>query len=289
MAVSSWLAAALLLCAPSGTHAHFGSRGGGGGGHGGGGSRASGGHGNGGARGASRSNSGGRATIMLSGRSSYWALPVPRIVAGPVYRSSALIVIPASAAVVSSYPPPADNLEENTEQPVAANLAFDVGWLNAGPALGVHTYLEGYRAGVALGYTGIFRTDSLAGSDEQIHLVSAHLTYALLTSEHGRLRAELGLHIAGAPDVTFVAPGVGVSGVVELVGGFGLEARCYANVWPYTQFDTHAGFVWADRNFAVLWGGRAIYLDDNGVLGAANAGATSDFFFGPYVGFALAN
>jgi hypothetical protein len=155
--------------------------------------------------------------------------------------------------------------------------------------LGARALFEGQRFGVALAYTGVLSptTDGTPGIDV-FHLAKAHLTYALVSTPRGRVRAEVGVHVAAAPEVTFLAPGFGVSAALRLFGGFGLETRVFGSVFPYTELDARGGLVWSSRVVSVLGGMRTLYLNDQGALGAANAGDTSDLFFGPYVGLALA-
>jgi hypothetical protein len=155
--------------------------------------------------------------------------------------------------------------------------------------LGARLLTEGQFVGASIGYTGVFSPDPDPDSpDYVVHLASAHVTYALLSGERGRLRAEFGAHFAFAPDINFVAPGAGLSGTLGLGEGFGLDARVFGNVWPFTEVDASAGVLWANDAVALLAGARALYLDDNGALGAANAGETSDFFYGPYASLAFA-
>jgi hypothetical protein len=303
LVASSWLGdVALLLCIPGSAQARFGSSGGHGGGGGGGGGRSSGGSGgrSSGSGGGSGGGGGSSNTAQWGAgrRGGYWSMPVPGRIAPvivptyPAYPVRGLAYVPPSYGVVAVGPRAVDvagraaYADSEPQQPTAAvTLDADLGLSNAAVTVGVHAFAEGERHGISLGYTGLFRTDA----HEEIHLAQGHFSYALISGLRGRLRAELGLHLAFAPDVTFVAPGGGVSGVVELGGGFGLEGRLYGNFWPYTQLDARGGVVWAQHSLAVLLGARALYLDDKGALGAANAGATSDFFFGPYLGFALAS
>jgi hypothetical protein len=154
---------------------------------------------------------------------------------------------------------------------------------------GARVLFEGAAYGASLGYTAIVSpaTDGSPAVDT-FHLANVHMTVALLSGERGRLRAEFGAHLAVAPDVTFVAPAAGLSGSLALGAGFGLDARVTGNCWPFTEVDASAGLLWANDTVAVLAGARALYLNDNGALGAANAGDTSDFFYGPYAGLAFA-
>jgi hypothetical protein len=179
--------------------------------------------------------------------------------------------------------------QTGTRPSILSTLDVDVTLAQGGRLLGARALTEGRRMGASIGYTGVFSpaTDGGDGIDV-FHLAQVRLTYALLSGERGRLRAELGAHFAAAPDVTFLAPGLGFSGALGLGAGFGLEARLFGNFWPYTQIDASCGLLWATHTVAVLAGVRALYLNDNGALGDANAGETSDLFFGPYAGLAFA-
>ena len=171
---------------------------------------------------------------------------------------------------------------------VASALAGDFTAGSSGPLLGVQLSIEGERLGALFGYTAAFAR--IAGTPEfdTLHLLLAHLTYAVVTSERARVRAELGLHVADAPLATFVAPGVGLSAVFGLAGPLAFEARVFGNAWPYTQLDARAGLALSLGSMGLGAGVRALYLNDNGALGAANAEDTSDTFIGPYVTLAVA-
>jgi hypothetical protein len=171
---------------------------------------------------------------------------------------------------------------------VVGALAGDLTFGSIGPLLGVQLSLEGERLGVLATYTAAFA--SIAGTREfdVLHLMLGHLTYAFIASERVRVRGEVGVHIAAAPLATFLAPGAGVSAAFGLAGPLGLEARLFGNIWPYTQLDARAGLTLSLGAIGLGAGMRALYLNDNGVLGAANADDTSDTFLGPYLTFALA-
>jgi hypothetical protein len=171
---------------------------------------------------------------------------------------------------------------------VASSLAGDLTIGGRGFLLGTQLAFEGERLGFLLGYTAAFAPIAGTPDYDTLHLAHAHLTFALLTGARGRLRLEVGPHLAAAPEVTFVAPGVGLSGVLALIGPMGLEGRVLANVWPYTQLDARAGLAFSAGAVGVSFGVRGVYLNDQGVLGAANAGDTSDSFFGPYINVGIA-
>jgi hypothetical protein len=174
------------------------------------------------------------------------------------------------------------------ERMVAAAIAGDFTVGTTGPLLGAQLSIEGERLGVLFGYTAAFAPIAGTPQFDTLHLLLGHFTYAFIASERVRVRAELGLHIADAPLVTFVAPGVGLSAAFGLAGPLGLEARVFGNAWPYTQLDARAGLTLTLGSIGLGAGLRALYLSDNGVLGETNAEDTSDKFIGPYVTLAVA-
>lgn len=285
---SSWASIALVitLCSPAVAFARFGkASGGGGGGRGSAGRATVSVHGGGGgSRGSSSS---------WGGSSSAWARPT--IVSRPVYLGPSYYGYFVAPPPVVTYDPNVDQAQPTAADPDAITLPIstmldgDATFAGSTSMLGAHAAFEGQRVGVSLGYTGVISptTDGSAGVDV-FHLAQAHLTYALVSSPRGRIRAEIGAHMAAAPDVTFVAPGVGMSASLRLYRGWGMETRVFGNVFPYTELDARLGVVWSGSVASILGGVRALYLNDNGVLGAANAGDTSDFFVGPYIGLALA-
>jgi len=195
----------------------------------------------------------------------------------------------ASDGVVVDQPTPDYGPYEARRRPaIASTLGADLTLGGRGYLLGTQLAWEGARLGFALGYTAAFAPIAGTADYDTIHLAHAHLMIALLRGERGRLRAELGPHIAAAPEVTFIAPGLGVSGFLALAGPLGLEGRVFGNVWPYTQLDARAGFALTADVIGVSFGMRAVYLNDQGVLGAVNAGDTSDSFYGPYVNLGIA-
>ncbi|MET0384922.1 MAG: hypothetical protein ABW321_03135 [Polyangiales bacterium] len=166
--------------------------------------------------------------------------------------------------------------------PFTTALSGDFMLGRGGQLLGAQLAVEGERLGFRAGYSALFVP--IAGTDQSdtLHLAQAQLTYAVLASQRARLRAELGVHLASAPEVTFVAPGAGLSAAVQLAGPLGIEARVFGNVWPYTQLDARAGVTLGAGRVGFSAGIRSLYLSDNGVLGAVNAGDTSDHAWGPY-------
>jgi hypothetical protein len=299
------LAVAVMVGSPAAAHARFGKASSGGGGHSSGRATV---HTSGGSTRVTSSSSG-RAwrgssssspSVRVGVRPSVWAAPRVSAAWGPPrYQVWGYGYAVAPTVVVPGPPPPPideDGEFRTSEQPmpppsVVSAIAGDVTLAGASTMLGGLASFEGARFGFVGAYTGVLTPadgNAYSNSVDVLHLAQARLSYALVSGERGRLRAELGAHLAVAPDVTFLAPGVGLSGVLGLGGPFGLEARVFGNAWPYSQIDARAGLTVASAKIGLSLGYRVLYLNDHGVLGAANAGATSDFYRGPYVTLAFA-
>lgn len=182
---------------------------------------------------------------------------------------------------------PASSARYEDERMVAAAIAGDLTVGTTGPLLGAQLSIEGERMGMLFGYTAAFAPIAGTPQFDTLHLLLGHFTYAFIASERVRVRGEVGLHIADAPLVTFVAPGAGLSAAFGLAGPLGLEARLFGNAWPYTQLDARAGLTLTLGGVGIGAGVRALYLNDNGVLGRVNEENTSDKFIGPYMTLAI--
>jgi len=193
---------------------------------------------------------------------------------------------PVAPLVVDGQPAPAGSYAD--DRMVAAAIAGDLTIGTTGPLLGAQLSIEGERMGVLFSYTAAFAPIAGTPQFDTLHLFVGHFTYAFIASERLRVRGELGVHIADAPLVTFAAPGAGLSAAFGIVGPLGLEARVFGNAFPYTQVDARAGLTLTLGAMGLGAGVRALYLNDNGVLGPVNEEDTSDKFIGPYVTLALA-
>jgi hypothetical protein len=156
-----------------------------------------------------------------------------------------------------------------------------------GGLLGTRLLLEGQPLGVSLAGSALFLPIEGSQDHDAVFLGQVRMTFLLAASPLGRLRAEAGAHVAAAPLVSFVAPGVGLSGTIHLSGPWGLELRAHGNLWPYTELDVRSGLTVSVDTVGVSVGARALYLNDKGVLGAVNADDTDDFVAGPYVALAI--
>ncbi|WP_338873487.1 hypothetical protein [Myxococcus stipitatus] len=173
----------------------------------------------------------------------------------------------------------------------AAPLSFRVGF-QAGPiqqsgggAGDLFMGIEGQRFGVDARFTGI-AVDADDGSNEvdSISLWEAHLTWALVSQERIRLRAEAGISGARAPDISFVGLSLGMSMEACLVGPLDFEARVQATPFPYRQVDASAALA-LHLGAVVLRGGyRGMLLDDAGHVDGI---AHRDTFHGPFAGLGL--
>lgn len=155
-----------------------------------------------------------------------------------------------------------------------------------GGAVGFMYGVEGPRLGLLIDSNSYFVSadDGTLGTDA-IHLINAHLTYAVASSPYGRLRLEAGLDSAVAPDVAFFGPGLGVSGAIGLLGGTSFEAALRVTPYPFTKVDWNAGMNFGMGTVALKVGWRQTYLNDQGQVDGVSH---EDNFFGPYVGLALA-
>ena len=244
-------------------------------------------------RGGSRFSSGGYVPRRSWGWGGGYGYPLyPPAWGYPVWGYGFGYVAPAyplapPAVIVDGQPIAAE--EQYPSGPaVAVAVAGDVTSSAAGPLLGAQLSVEGQTLGFVLAYTAAFPPIGGTTDTDTLHLAAAHMTFALWSGDRGRLRGEVGVHLAAAPLATFVAPGVGLSAAFGLVGPLGVEARVYANAWPYTQLDSRAGLALSFGGIGLGAGIRALYLNDNGALGDANAGNTSDTFVGPYATLAIA-
>jgi hypothetical protein len=155
------------------------------------------------------------------------------------------------------------------------------GYLN-GATLGIIGQFEGERWGVSLSASDlIVKADDGSNGLDHVGDLTAHLTFAFLTGQYGRLRAELGADAVFAPNLIAVGPTGGLSGVVWFGGPVGLEASVMATPWPFLQCDARLGLAVGVENWGFRAGWRVQYLNDRGLVdGVAHA----DLFNGPYLG-----
>jgi hypothetical protein len=169
--------------------------------------------------------------------------------------------------------------------PVVVRLGVEGQSMGGGGALALNLGVDGKRWGVNGALTSLtLPTDDGTAGEDKIGLYSTHLTYALLSSDEGRLRLEGGVAVATAPDVTFVGPSIAASFERCLGGALDLEGRAQLVPVPYTQLDAQAGLALNMGLLTVRGGWRWLLLNDRG---AVDGETHEDVFAGPYAGIGL--
>lgn len=153
-----------------------------------------------------------------------------------------------------------------------------------GDAGGVDMFLglEGRRFGMAAHVVrlGLPADDGADGTD-RLTLVEAHLSHTLYVHEVVRLRAEAGMSIARAPDVTLMGPSLALSVEACVLGPLDVEARAQLTPLPYRQVDATAGLALHLGSFMLRGGWRGLFLDDMGVVDGISH---QERLHGPYAG-----
>jgi hypothetical protein len=175
--------------------------------------------------------------------------------------------------------------EPERRNPVMVRLGMEGQAMGGGSAIVLNLGLEGKRWGVNGAMTSLtLPADDGTEKKDGIQLISTHLTYALYSSDRGRLRLEGGLAVATAPDVTFVGPSVAASFERCLFGGLDLEGRAQLVPVPYTQVEAQAGLGLHLGVLTLRGGWRWMVLNDRG---AVDGETHEDIFTGPYAGLGL--
>ena len=79
------------------------------------------------------------------------------------------------------------------------------------------------------------------GPVDHLRFFNGYLTYALYTTERGRVRLEGGASSAFAPDLIVVSPSLGMSMGLALNELFTVEALIRASIRPHAQVEISAG------------------------------------------------
>src|SRR5215813_3234314 len=152
---------------------------------------------------------------------------------------------PAEAVIVQPAPPPVIKTTISAEGQSFGTLDSRGYHSSDGGSVGAKLNIEGNRFGVNGQFTAIFvpHESSIAypGTD-QISLFNVHASYAMIAAPFARLRAEIGLMSAFAPDLTVAGPSAGFSAVVNL-GPLGLEGAIHGTPLPYRELDWNAGLA----------------------------------------------
>jgi hypothetical protein len=193
----------------------------------------------------------------------------------------------APPAPPGAVPPPPEAM---TAAPPPPTLVAGVDGLlpvSGGAAYGASLSLEGRRWGVrgaAMGFS--LPSEAAPGERDVLRTLDAHLTYAVLSGERGRVRVEAGLGSVFAEDVVVLGPDGGASAEMALVGPLCAEGSAHFTPLPHRRFDVNAGLALELGSLKMRAGWRYLVLDDNGVL--QDGSRNIDRFSGPYLGLALA-
>jgi len=193
------------------------------------------------------------------------------------YYAPPVVVAPAPV------PPPTEPLPEaEAVSPIRVSLGIEGQGFIGGANLGVNAMFEGERWGVSLSAADIIvRTDDGTEGFDHIGDFTAHLTFAFLTGQYGRLRLEAGADAFVAPHLITIGPTFGMSGVVWFGGPVGLEGSVNVTPWPFTQLDGKLGLAVGIENWGLRAGWRVQVLNDRGLVDGV---AHQDIFNGPYLG-----
>jgi hypothetical protein len=193
-----------------------------------------------------------------------------------------VVPAPPPPAVAEAEPPSEVQASASNPEPLSVRLGMDGAALTNAAGLGAFLGVEGERAGMdARAMALTLPTDDGTQGRDSITLMSLHLTYALITAEHARLRIEGGISGAHAPDLTALGPSLALSLEACLAGNLDLELRAQATPYPYRQLDGQAGLALNMNSFVLRGGWRALYLNDNGLVDDVEH---ADTLAGPYVG-----
>jgi hypothetical protein len=174
---------------------------------------------------------------------------------------------------------------QQSVRPVSVSAGAEVQAFMNGANVGLAAAIEGERLGFSVGASNILvLADDGTDTIDKIGLLDLMLTYSILSGPNGRLRLEGGGMAAFAPDVTMMAPGVGVSATVGLLGPIGAEGSMRLAVFPYRQLNAFAGPTLTLGPLNLRAGMRLISLNDNGIVDGV---VHQDAFIGPYVGAGL--
>jgi hypothetical protein len=175
-----------------------------------------------------------------------------------------------------------------TEQapPPVSSLAFGAQVHGEGTTLGIDLAIEGQRWGFNGNFAAAFLKDGETLAVDSLKMVDAHLTFALLTGQRGRLRLEGGVGGVVAPDLAVLGPDAGVSGSLFLVGPLAAEASAHMTPWPHLKLDATVNAAVGLGPVGIKGGWKVVHLDDRGLLG--DGSRNTDTFSGPFVSVGLA-
>ncbi|NBD10311.1 hypothetical protein [Corallococcus silvisoli] len=165
-------------------------------------------------------------------------------------------------------------------------LGLNVGAMGGGSAGDLFLGIEGQSLGFDVQGTQLtLPTDDGTPGTDIIRLGSAHLTWAVLSTDRLRWRLEGGLTTASAPDLSLTAPSFATSVEACVAGPLDVEARAQGTFGPYRQLDVSAGVALHLGPLMLRGGWRGLILDDAGLVDGVQH---VDRFMGPYGGAGFA-
>ncbi len=218
----------------------------------------------------------------FNGRSRFWGgyyggyVPLYGYGYGSTYRT---VVTPVQS--VDGVPADPDPIRLSASVEAMAFIQSQSGF-----ALGAAVGFESGRWGFNVSAQNISaRADDGSLVMDQIQQLNAHLTFAALTGQYGRLRFEAGADTFWAADLTVITPTIGMSGFVLVAGPVALEGSVMVTPYPIRQLDARAGLAVGFGPVGIRAGFRTQMLDDQGLVdGIVN----QDVFMGPCLGLGLA-
>lgn len=174
---------------------------------------------------------------------------------------------------------------DEPSHPVMVRMGVEGHRLKDGGSWGFNLGIEERRWGVSTRFTALaLAADDGTDTVDNLQLMEAHVTFAPLVGEFGRLRFEGGVAAARAPDATFVGPSLAASFERCLVGALDLEGRVQWVPIPHLQLDGQAGLAVHLGVLTLRAGWRGMLLDDRGLVDGVRH---RDVLSGPFGGIGL--
>ncbi|QRK10843.1 hypothetical protein JQX13_12660 [Archangium violaceum] len=181
--------------------------------------------------------------------------------------------------------PVATQEPDEPSHPIMVRMGVEGNVLRDGNSVGINLGFEERHWGVSTRFTGLtLNADDGTVGQDAIHLAEAHVTFAPVVGERGRLRMEGGVAAARAPDVTFIGPSMALSFERCLLGPLDLEGRLQWVPLPHLQLDGQAGLAVHLGVLTLRAGWRGLLLDDRGHVDGV---VHRDMMGGPFAGLGL--
>ncbi|MGC4113146.1 MAG: hypothetical protein QM765_00395 [Myxococcales bacterium] len=190
-----------------------------------------------------------------------------------------MVVTPAPVVVINNPPAKKDDEPKLGRVIVGINGGGDLKEVAAGASLTV----EGKRWGFNLNYgMTVFDADQDTRKIE-LKMLDAHLVFAPIVGQRGRVRIEVGANGGYACGAWIVAPEVGLSGDVRILGPIGLSGFVRGSIWPYKRIDAFAGLMAQLSILRIELGWREMRLD----VDFDNGSHVGDRWGGPNLGLSM--